>query len=127
MIYPGTTLLCKDNSGARWVSCIGLGNLSWWKGAKCGQIIIIVVKTCMKGLWSVQKGDIHRAVILKTKNIQNWSNYTGEFTVFFKNVVALVDKNDLISPIGTWIFGFISKEIWYKSFTRIMLLSIGII
>ena len=126
MIYTGSFLVCKDNSGARIVQCIGLNSSSKKRGAHAGQIITVVVKVSNKGFRWVQRGSIHKALILKTKNIFNWSVINGELALFFTNAVTLVNKTSLSTPLGTRIFGFVAKELRYRSFIWIVLLSTGV-
>jgi large subunit ribosomal protein L14 len=64
MIYSGTKLICNDNSGAFIVKCIGIRKSSKHKGATIGDLIIVSVKSCLKGIGRVQKGSIHYGVIV---------------------------------------------------------------
>ena len=69
MIYPGTLLNCNDNSGALTVKCIGIRNSSKRKGCSAGSLLIVSVKTCLKGTTKVQRGSIHYAVVTRTRQI----------------------------------------------------------
>jgi large subunit ribosomal protein L14 len=126
MIYPGTILNCNDNSGALTVKCIGIWNSSWWWGCPAGSLIIISVKTCLKGITKVQKGSIHYAVVTWTRQIMSWASKTGDFLRFSENSVVLVSKKNNYLPIGTRVLGPISREVWKRTFIKIVLLSAGI-
>jgi large subunit ribosomal protein L14 len=126
MIYPGTVLSCNDNSGALTVKCIGIKNSSKWRGSSAGSLIIITVKTCLKGASKVQKGSIHYGVITWTKQILTWSTKTGDFLRFNENSVVLVSKKNNFLPVGTRVLGPICWEVRKKIFIKVVLLASGI-
>jgi len=126
MIYPGTVLSCNDNSGALTVKCIGIWNSSWRRGSAAGTLIIVTVKTCLKGTSKVQRGSIHYGVITWTKQILSRVSCTGDFLRFSENSVVLVSKKNNYLPIGTRVLGPIAREVRKKTFIKIVLLSAGI-
>jgi len=126
MIYPGTVLSCNDNSGALTVKCIGIWNSSKRRGCVAGSLLIISVKTCLKGTTKVQKGSIHYAVLTWTKQILSWVSRTGDFLRFSENSVVLVSKKNNYLPIGTWVLGPVAREVRKKIFIKIVLLSAGV-
>lgn len=126
MIYSGTKLICNDNSGALVVKCIGLKKSSKKRGAKIGDLIIVSVKTCGWGINWVKKGSIQHALIVRLKININRFWKTANYLWFMQNNVVLVSLKNNLSPIGTWIFGPVAKEIWKPIFIKIILLSSGV-
>jgi len=126
MIYPGSILSCNDNSGALTVKCIGIRNLSKWRGSTAGSLIIISVKTCLKGTTKVQKGSIHYGVITWVKQTLSWFSKSGDFLKFNQNSIVLVAKKNNYLPVGTRVLGPVSREVWKKTFIKIVLLSSGV-
>lgn len=126
MIYPGTVVLCKDNCGALTLKCISTLKSSKKKGAKSGNIVVLSVKTCLKGSKKIQKGSLQYGVIIWTKSILSRSKKTGEYLKFFFNCVVVVSKKNNFNPLGTRVFGPVSREIWSKTFLKIVLLSSGV-
>lgn len=126
MIYPGTILNCNDNSGALTVKCIGIWNSSKRKGCSAGSLLIVSVKTCLKGTTKVQRGSIHYAVVTRTWQILTWVCKTGDFLRFSENSVVLVSKKNNYLPLGTRVLGPIAWEVRKKTFIKIVLLSAGI-
>ncbi len=126
MIYPGTLLNCNDNSGALTVKCIGIRNSSRKRGGTAGTLIIVSVKTCLKGTTKVQKGSIHYGIITKTKQILSWVSTMGDLIWFSENSVVLVSKKNNYQPLGTRVLGPIAREVRKKIFIKVVLLSAGI-
>lgn len=126
MIYPGTVLNCNDNSGALTVKCIGIRNSSQRWGATAGSLIIVTIKTCLKGTSKVQKGSIHHGVITWTTQILSWSSKSGDFLWFSHNSVVLVSKKNNYLPMGTWVLGPVAREVRKKIFIKVVLLSSGV-
>ena len=126
MIFPGTKLMCNDNSGALIVKCIGIKKASKITGATVGSLIIVSIKNCSKGLSKVQKGSIHYAIITRIKSTINWISKNGEFSTFFENSVVIVSKKNNYTPVGTRVFGPIAREVRSKVFLKIVLLSSGV-
>lgn len=126
MIYPGTKLICNDNSGALVVKCIGLRKASKHKGASVGDLIIVSVKSCLWGIWKVQKGSIQYGVIVRLKLNINWFKKNANYIKFVENNIVLVSKKNNFVPIGTRIFGPVAREVWKTIFIKIVLLSAGV-
>ncbi len=118
MIQVETTLEVADNSGARQVQCIKVIGGSKRKVASVGDVIIVSVKKAIpKG--KVKKGDVHRALIVRTaKEIHRPD---GSSIRFDSNAAVLVDKDG--EPIGTRIFGPVTRELRAKNFVKIMSLA----
>src|SRR3546814_930054 len=118
MIQMQTQLDVADNSGARRVQCIkGLGG-SKRKTAGVGDIIVASVKEAIpRG--RVKKGDVHQAVIVRTaKEIRRNDGSTIRFD---SNAAVLINKQG--EPIGTRIFGPVTRELRAKNFMKIISLA----
>ena len=118
MIHNETNLEVADNSGARKVQCIKVIGGSKRKFASVGDIIIVSVKEAIpKG--KVNKGDVHQAVIVRTsKEIRR---NDGSAIRFDKNAAVLVNKSN--EPIGTRIFGPVTRELRSRKFMKIVSLA----
>ena len=118
MIHNETNLEVADNSGARRVQCIKVIGGSKRKFASVGDIIIVSVKESIPR-WKVAKGDIHHAVIVRTaKEIRR---NDGSAIRFDKNAAVLINKQQ--EPIGTRIFGPVTRELRAKKFMKIISLA----
>lgn len=118
MIQMQTNLDVADNSGARRVQCIKVLGGSKRKTAGVGDIIVVSVKEAIpRG--RVKKGDIHRAVIVRTaKEIRRTD---GTSIRFDKNAAVLINKQG--EPIGTRIFGPVTRELRAKRYMKIISLA----
>lgn len=118
MIQVQTTLDVADNSGARQVQCIKVIGGSKRKTATVGDVIIVSVKKAIpKG--KVKKGDVQRALIVRTS--KEIHRPDGSSIRFDSNAAVLVDKDG--EPIGTRIFGPVTRELRAKNFVKIMSLA----
>src|SRR5512141_952492 len=118
MIQQETHLEVADNSGARKVMCIKVLGGSKRRVAGVGDVIVVSVKEAApRG--RVKKGDVHRAVIVRTaKDIRRAD---GSVIRFDGNAAVLVNKNE--EPIGTRIFGPVVRELRAKKFMKIISLA----
>ena len=118
MIQMQTNLNVADNSGARKVQCIKVLGGSKRKIASIGDVIVVSVKeTIPRG--KVKKGDIHRAVIVRTaKEIRRED---GSAIRFDSNAAVLLTNQN--EPIGTRIFGPVTRELRFKKFMKIISLA----
>ena len=118
MIHNETNLEVADNSGARRVQCIKVLGGSKRKFGSVGDIIIVSIKEAIpKG--KVSKGDVHQAVIVRTaKEIRR---NDGSAIRFDKNAAVLINKQ--LEPIGTRIFGPVTRELRAKKFMKIISLA----
>ncbi len=106
MIQMGSRLEVADNSGARSVECIKVLGGSKRKVAGIGDLIVVSIKDAIpRG--RVKKGEVYRAVIVRTAN--GMRRATGELIRFDTNAVVLVNKSG--EPIGTRIFGPVTREL----------------
>ena len=118
MIQMQTNLDVADNSGARRVQCIKVLDGSKRRWASVGDVIVVSVKEAIpRG--RVKKGDVHRAVIVRTaKDIRRPD---GSVIRFDKNAAVLINKNG--EPIGTRIFGPVTRELRARNYMKIVSLA----
>jgi len=118
MIQMQTNLDVADNSGARRVQCIKVLGGSKRTTASIGDIIVVSVKDAIpRG--RVKKGDVHRAVIVRTaKEIHRPD---GTSIRFDRNAAVLISNQN--EPIGTRIFGPVTRELRAKRFMKIISLA----
>jgi len=118
MIQMQTNLEVADNSGARRVQCIKVLGGSKPKTASVGDVIVVSVKEAIpRG--RVKKGDVHRAVIVRTaKEIRRPD---GSAIRFDSNAAVLVNNSG--EPIGTRIFGPVTRELRARKFMKIISLA----
>lgn len=118
MIRTQTNLDVADNSGARRVECIKVLGGSKRKNASIGDVIVVSVKEAIpRG--RVKKGDVHRAVIVRTA--KEYYRPDGTAIRFDRNAAVLIDKQG--EPIGTRIFGPVTRELRSKNFLKIISLA----
>ena len=118
MIHPESNLDVADNSGARRVQCIKVLGGSKRRFAGVGDIIVVSVKEAApRG--KVKKGDVHKAVIVRTaKDIHRPDGSTIRFD---SNAAVLINNNQ--EPIGTRIFGPVVRELRAKKHMKIISLA----
>ena len=118
MIQMQSNMDVADNSGARRVQCIKVLGGSKRRTAGVGDIVVVSVKEAIpRG--RVKKGDVQRAVIVRTAfDIQRPD---GSVIRFDKNAAVLINKNN--DPIGTRIFGPVVRELRAKNFMKIVSLA----
>ena len=118
MIQVYTRLKSADNTGARQLMCINVLGGTKKKYARAGDIIVASVKRAIPGA-GVKKGDVVRAVIIRTA--QPYRRPDGSYIRFDENAaVILTDKNN---PKGSRIFGPVAKELRERNFTKIVSLA----
>jgi large subunit ribosomal protein L14 len=118
MIQMQTNLDVADNSGARRVMCIKVLGGSKRKYAQVGDVIVVSVKEAIpRG--RVKKGDVHRAVIVRTATPIRRAD--GSLIRFDTNAAVLITKQN--EPIGSRIFGPVTRELRSKNFMKIISLA----
>jgi len=118
MIQQQSNLEVADNSGARRVMCIKVLGGSMRKTASVGDVIVVSIKEAIpRG--KVKKGEVHRAVIVRTK--RDIHRPDGSTIRFDKNAAVLINKQN--EPIGTRIFGPVTRELRAKQFMKIVSLA----
>jgi large subunit ribosomal protein L14 len=118
MIQMQTNLDVADNSGARRIQCIKVLGGSKRKFASVGDLIVVSVKEAIpRG--KVKKGEVHRAVIVRTaKEIRRDD---GTAIRFDRNAAVLLNQQG--EPIGTRIFGPVTRELRSKNYMKIISLA----
>ncbi len=118
MIQMQTNLDVADNSGARRVMCIKVIGGSKRRYASIGDVIIVSIKDAIpRG--RVKKGDVHRAVVVRTAAALRRGD--GSVIRFDNNAAVLINKQG--EPIGTRIFGPVTRELRGKKFMKIISLA----
>ena len=118
MIQPRTILDVADNTGAKKVMCIRTLGGSNRKYATVGDIIVVSVKEAAPN-GSVKKGEVRRAVVVRTaKEVRRLD---GSYIRFDGNAAVLL--NAKLEPIGTRIFGPVTRELRTERFMKIVSLA----
>jgi len=115
MIQQETRLKVADNTGAKEILCFKVLGGSKRKYASIGDQIVITVKKALPG-GMVKKGEVHRAVIVRTKKELN--RVDGSLIRFDENAAVLL--NSAGEPRGTRIFGPVARELRESGFMRIV-------
>ncbi len=128
MIQKGTYLNVLDNSGAKTVACIHVFGGYRKRYAKVGDCIVVTVKSVRpirraKGVSKIKKGDVIKAVVLRTKVNKASSFYERHF--FLENSVALINNQEKF--LGTRIFGAIHRGFRSNQSLRLLSIASGVI
>ena len=115
MIQQETRLRVADNTGAKEILCFKVLGGSKRKYASIGDQIVITVKKALPG-GMVKKGEVHRAVVVRTKKEVNRKD--GSRIRFDENAAVLL--NSAGEPRGTRIFGPVARELRDSGFMRIV-------
>lgn len=118
MIREQTRLDVADNSGAREVMCIRVLGGSKKKTAAVGDIIVVSVKDAIPER-RVKKGEVYKAVVVRTSF--GVLRKDGTKVIFDRNAAVLLNNN--MEPIGTRIFGPVTRELREKKFMKIISLA----
>lgn len=118
MIQTESKLEVADNSGARKVACIRVLGGSRRRYASVGDIIVVTVKEAIPNA-RVKKGDVRRAVVVRTK--KSIGRTDGSFIRFDENAAVILDNAK--EPVGTRIFGPVARELRGRGFMKIISLA----
>ncbi len=118
MIQEYSKLNVADNTGAKKVSCIRVLGGSKRRYARVGDIIVVSVKSAIPG-GAVKKGDISKAVVVRTK--KEIGRNDGSYIRFDENAAVLI--NEQKEPKGTRIFGPVARELREQQFMKIVSLA----
>jgi len=118
MIQAETRLTVADNSGAKIVYCIKVLGGSRRRYASIGDIIVVSVKEAIPNT-KVKKGDVLKAVVVRTK--KEIRRPDGSYIRFDDNSAVLISQAR--EPIGTRIFGPVARELRAKRFMKIISLA----
>jgi len=118
MIQAETRLTVADNSGAKILYCIKVLGGSRRRYASIGDIIVVSVKEAIPNA-KVKKGDVLKAVVVRTK--KEIKRPDGSYIRFDDNSAVLISGNQ--EPVGTRIFGPVARELRAKKFMKIISLA----
>ncbi len=118
MIQMESKLSVADNSGARRVKCIRVLGGSRRRFASVGDVIVVAVSEAMPNA-RVKKGEVRRAVIVRTK--KTIGRPDGSSITFDENAAVLVEGSK--EPVGTRIFGPVARELRAAGFMKIVSLA----
>ena len=118
MIQVQTELNVADNTGAKRVECIKVLGGSKRRYASIGDMIVVSVKDAIPNA-KAKKGTVHKAVVVRTKYSIHRSD--GSVVRFDNNAVVITDEKG--EPIGTRIFGPVTRELRSKGQTKIISLA----
>ena len=118
MIQIQTELSVADNTGAKIVECIKVLGGSKRRYASIGDVIVIAVKEAIpKG--KVKKGSVHKAVVVRVK--KGIHRKDGSKVTFDSNAAVLIDEKG--EPVGTRIFGPVTRELRTRGQMKIISLA----
>ena len=118
MIQQETKLSVADNSGAKKVLCIKVLGGTRRRYARVGDTIVVSVKEAIPNS-KVKKGDVARAVVVRTK--KEIPRPDGSYIRFDENAAVLI--NQYGEPVGTRIFGPVARELRARRFMKIISLA----
>ncbi|HUV52007.1 MAG TPA: 50S ribosomal protein L14 [Dehalococcoidia bacterium] len=118
MIQSFTRLKVADNSGAKKIMCINVLGGSRRRYARLGDVIVAAVKEAIPNA-AVKKGDVVRAVVVRTVKIQ--SRPDGSYIRFDENAAVILDEKG--NPKGSRIFGPVARELREMEFMKIVSLA----
>ncbi len=118
MVQQETNLVVADNSGAKKIRCIKVLGGSGRRYASVGDLIVVSVKAALPNA-GVKKGDVSRAVVVRTK--KEIKRKDGSYIRFDENAAVLLNQQN--EPRGTRIFGPVARELRDKKFMKIISLA----
>ena len=118
MIQTETRLRVADNSGAKNLLCISILGGTGRKYANIGDIIVCTVKEATPG-GVVKKGDVVKAVVVRTKTGARRAD--GSYVKFDQNAAVVINEDK--TPKGTRIFGPVARELRDKGYMKIVSLA----
>ena len=118
MIQNETRLRVADNTGAREILCIRVMGGSRRRYARVGDVIVGTVKQATP-TGAVKKGDVVKAVVVRTKKPHGRDD--GTFIAFDENAAVIIDAAS--NPRGTRIFGPVARELRDRRYMRIVSLA----
>lgn len=118
MVQQQSILKVADNTGAKEIMCIRCLGGSFRKTAGIGDVIVASVKTATPG-GVVKKGDVVKAVVVRTKNPIRRAD--GSYIRFDENAAVIIKEDK--TPRGTRIFGPVARELRDKEYMKILSLA----
>ncbi len=118
MIQQESVLEIADNSGAKRVKCIRVLGGSKKRYAGLGDIIVVSVKEAIPNA-AIKKGEVRKAVVVRIK--KETRRPDGTYIRFDQNAAVIINEQG--EPVGTRVFGPVSRELRNKNFMRIVSLA----
>jgi large subunit ribosomal protein L14 len=118
MVQLRTMLEISDNTGARRAQCIKVLGGTGRRYGRIGDIIVVSIKDALPG-GTVKKGDVAKAVIIRTR--KEHRRRDGSYIRFDENAAVLIDN--MKEPRGTRIFGPVARELREREFMKIISLA----
>jgi len=118
VIQAESRLRVADNTGAREILCIRVMGGSQRRYARVGDVIVGTVKNATPN-GAVKKGDVVKAVVVRTKKA--YGREDGTFIAFDENAAVIIDNAS--NPRGTRIFGPVARELRERNFMKIISLA----
>ena len=118
MVQMQSYLNVADNSGAKRVQCIKVLGGSKRKTASIGDIVVVAVKVALPNA-PIKKGDVRRAVIVRTN--KEYRRPDGTYIRFDDNACVIIDDSG--SPLGKRIFGPVARELREADYMKIVSLA----
>ena len=122
MIQMGTILGVADNSGARKVMCIKVTGSTGNRYANIGDVIKVAVKEVIPN-GKIKKGEVYFALVVRSKNGVRRAD--GSKIRFDSNDVVLL--NNQYQPLGTRVFGAVTRELRGERFMKVVSLALGVL
>ena len=118
MVQMQTYLNVADNSGAKRVQCIKVLGGSKRKTASIGDLVVVAVKVALPNA-AIRKGDVRRAVIVRTN--KEYRRPDGTYIRFDDNACVIIDESG--APLGKRIFGPVARELREADYMKIVSLA----
>ncbi|MCJ7813090.1 50S ribosomal protein L14 [bacterium] len=118
MVQQYTKLVVTDNTGAKKAQCIKVLGGTRRRYGSVGDIIVVSIKSAVPG-GSVKKGEVSKAVVVRTKKEERRKD--GSYIRFDDNAIVLINEQN--EPKGTRIFGPVARELREKQFMKIISLA----
>ena len=118
MVQPRSIITISDNSGARVARVVKVLGGTRKRYGRLGDIIVVSIQDALPG-GQIKKGDVHKAVLIRTN--KEFRRRDGSYIRFDQNAAVLID--DQKEPKGTRIFGPVARELREREFMKIISLA----
>ena len=118
MVQPRSIIAISDNSGARVARVVKVLGGTRKRYGRLGDVIVVSIQDALPGS-AVKKGDVHKAVLIRT--VKEVRRRDGSYIRFDQNAAVLID--DQKEPKGTRIFGPVARELREREFMKIISLA----
>jgi large subunit ribosomal protein L14 len=118
VVQPRSIITISDNTGARIARCVKVLGGSKKRYGRIGDIIVVSIRDAIPGA-TVKKGDVAKAVLIRTK--KEVRRKDGSYVKFDENAAVIIDEAN--EPKGTRIFGPVARELRDRKFMKIVSLA----